>query len=110
MLELVDKAVLETVAVMAWEFESLLEYKKNVIYFNYRVVEESGLSRFVWDEEYTGSNPVYPTHWWIGRVVRWVSAKLPTQVRILYPPHLLSYGVIGNTSDFGSEESRFETL
>jgi hypothetical protein len=27
-LELVDKAVLETVAVMAWEFESLLEYKK----------------------------------------------------------------------------------
>jgi hypothetical protein len=27
-----------------------------------------------------------------------------------YLLNLLSYGVIGNTSDFGSEESRFETL
>lgn len=27
----------------------------------YRVIEESGLSRFVWDEEHAGSNPVYPT-------------------------------------------------
>ena len=37
--------------------------KKNVVSFNYRVVEESGLSRFVWDEEHAGSNPAYPTHW-----------------------------------------------
>ena len=27
----------------------------------HRVVEESGLSRFVWDEEHAGSNPAYPT-------------------------------------------------
>ena len=27
----------------------------------YRVIEESGLSRFVWDEEHAGSNPAYPT-------------------------------------------------
>jgi hypothetical protein len=27
----------------------------------YRVIEESGLSRFVWDEEHAGSNPAIPT-------------------------------------------------
>ena len=27
----------------------------------HRVVEESGLSRFVWDEEHAGSNPAIPT-------------------------------------------------
>ena len=36
----------------------------------HRVVEELGLSRFVWDEEHTGSNPVYPTHWNITQLVR----------------------------------------
>ena len=36
----------------------------------YRVVEESGLSRFVWDEEHAGSNPAYPTHWNITQLVR----------------------------------------
>ena len=50
----------------------------------YRVIEESGLSRCIWDAEHVGSNPAYPT--------------------------IMPYGVIGNTSDFGSEESRFEPL
>jgi hypothetical protein len=27
----------------------------------YRVVEESGLSRCIWDAEHVGSNPAYPT-------------------------------------------------
>lgn len=27
----------------------------------YRVVEEYGLSRLIWDEEHAGSNPAYPT-------------------------------------------------
>ena len=36
----------------------------------HRVIEESGLSRFVWDEEHAGSNPAYPTHWNIAQLVR----------------------------------------
>ena len=36
----------------------------------HRVIEESGLSRFVWDEEHVGSNPTYPTHWNIAQLVR----------------------------------------
>ena len=35
----------------------------------YRVIEESGLSRFVWDEEHAGSNPAYPTHWNMAQLV-----------------------------------------
>ncbi len=31
--------------------------------FTIRNIEESGLSRFVWDEEHAGSNPAIPTHW-----------------------------------------------
>lgn len=27
----------------------------------YRVVEELGLSRLIWDQEHAGSNPAYPT-------------------------------------------------
>lgn len=31
------------------------------IFFVYRVVEKSGYSHFVWDEDSAGSNPVNPT-------------------------------------------------
>ena len=29
---------------------------------HYKVIEESGLSRFIWDEEHVGSNPTYLTY------------------------------------------------
>ncbi len=52
--------------------------------FLFRGIGKSGFSRRIWDAESASSNLATPTEL------------------------ILSRGVIGNTSDFGSEESTFE--
>ncbi len=47
-------------------FQSDLRIETTIV-FNlntqlFRVVEEFGLSRFIWDEEHAGSNPAYSTN------------------------------------------------
>ena len=66
-----------------------------------KIIEQyrSGLSSGIWNAEHAGSNPAYST-------VRLLLIHRPcaTERRI----RLLSYSVIGNTSGFEPEESKFE--
>ena len=56
-----------------------------------------------------GSNPLGTTQWRVVRVVRWNSAKVPTQVRILYSPHMV-FEALRWCAGLWSRIRRFDTV
>ena len=62
---LVSTAIFRSVRIMASISDFLSDDMSSILIRSIglsRVVEESGLSRLIWDEGYVGSNPTYSTN------------------------------------------------